>query len=728
MSEDLTPSPGSSPTAEGAPEAGFEFGGRLAFAVLALCALFYAYQFRVNALNRVQGPYIADSVEYLTMARYITDDVPLTVKPVRSGLFPLMLAVPILLERLWLDDGAAVMGGPEDPSIALWVLFLFNAFAIYGAYRLGRVLRGPLTGLLAAYFTALLPLFTQWSLDYLTDVPAATFGVWALVYWAERKPFRVGLMLGLAVLMRYQCLIPLAAFFAVPVLFRNWKTLYRMTLGLLPAVFILGVGDYFFWGEAFHSFMLFVPRQLTTFLPAGIVSKIFPLEAASNHPVAPMNVALEAIAAKSKFWYFERSPQTLGKVLACLLLLYPLARRSMRTKSGADMSVWIIVSTVLVLSFQRYKEARYLIAIVPIVAAIGASGALWAVTLFVKKLGHKRPLAVIVGAGLLLWLGTFYMRTSLWLQRDARLAPFGSHIEAIASIPQEARPCTIGITRPWLLLRDYPMRASGGWYWFSRDFASVDISRVSNYFKQTPDKWMAAGGSSLLDDIDYFVTPLPKEASEFGKLRWLNGHTVFDGYFYNPNENDWNCLLLRSSAGLDVEQPFWNLNDERAREGAELAEFRAGVHLISIDAKRLPNARNAVKVDTRWRLPNAGPVRITGRVLVKNSTGALIGSFDVLMVRNEDYDRRERSGVAMRETDYVSLIGRPGLEELRFDVEVDVVVVSGESPRPGLLKTPGESEFRSGEQAVFKLTIPVESESGSAAPPVPPKYRPTRSG
>ena len=573
MSDDQTALDDSSSTVETGPEAGFEFGGRLLFALLALCALFYAYQFRVNALNRVQGPFIADSVEYLTMARHITDDVPLTIKPVRSGLFPIMLAVPMLLERLWVDNSGTVMGGAEDPSIALWVLFLFNAFAICGAYRLGRVLRGPLTGLLAAFFTAILPLFTQWSLDYLTDVPAATFGVWALVYWAERKPFRVGLMLGLAVVMRYQCLIPLAAFFAVPVLFRNWKTLYRMSFGLLPAVFILGVVDHFYWGEAFHSFMLFVPRQLTTFLPAGIVSKIFPLEATPGLPaVAPMNVALEAIVAKSKFWYFERSPHTVGKILGCLLLLYPLARRSMRTKSGADMSVWIIVATVFVLSMQRYKESRYLVAIVPIVAAIGASGALWIITLVVKKLGRKRPLGMIVGGALLLWLGNSYVQTSLWLQRDAHLAPFGAHIDALAAIPKEARPCTVGTNRPWLLLKDYPLQASGGWYWFSRDFASVDTSRMTNYFRQTPDKWASVRRSSLLTEVDYFVTPLPDERSEFRMMRWLNEHSVFEGYFFNYNDNDSNCLLdndsncllLRSNAGTELGKPFWDLDDERA--------------------------------------------------------------------------------------------------------------------------------------------------------------------
>ena len=163
-------------------------------------------------------------------------------------------------------------------------------------------------------------------------------------------------------------------------------------------------------------------------------------------------------------------------------------------------------------------------------------------------------------------------------------------------------------------------------------------------------------------------------------------------------------------------------------EGAELAEFRAGVHLISIEAQRLPGVRNAVKVDTRWRLPNSGPVKIIADVVVKNANGARIGAFEVFLVHDEDYDRRERSGVAMRATDYVNLIGKPGLEELSFEVEVDIVVVSGEGPRPGLLKVPGEPEFRSGERAVFRLTIPVESEDSSPEPSLPPRREPTRSG
>ncbi len=692
---------GSSPSGE----EGFEFGGRWVFIALLLCALFYAFNFRTNAIARAQGPFIADGVEYLTMARHLTDDISLTVKPVRSGVFPLLLAVPLWLEKVW--SGPSSPGGAEDPSSAMWVMYLFNALAILGAYQLGKLLRGPIAGLFAAFFTSAMPLFTQWTFNYLADVPSAAFGVWALVFWVQRKHFCVGLMLGLAVTMRYQCLIPLGAFFVVPVILRDWRALFRMSLGLAPAALVLGVADYIFWGEAFHSIMLFVPRQLTTFLPAGVVSKLFPVEALPGIAEASMNLELEAIAAKSRWWYFEESSRLLTRGLVYLFLLYPLARRSMRSKSGADMTLWIVATTVLVLSLQRYKESRYLIAVVPLIAALGASSALWGVTLVVRVLGKTKWYAVGVGTALLLGAGHVFVQASAWHQRDIQYRPFGAVMDAVNSIPSASRPCNVGLDRPWILWEQYPIRTTSGWLWFSDDFAILDFGIVAHIFAIPPEEWSSFGKRHLLRDLDYVVVSDPGSSAE-GRRRWFNEYNEFAGYFYDPRENQFDCLLLRSNGGSKLNRPFWDIDDKRAREEPELASFGTNVQLIALDAEQLSTGRNSVKIDLRWRLPAEEMQALTAHVKVFSPEKTLIAQFDSALIPRDAYEQQARRGAALRTTHYVGLRTVRDLEKLGFEI----AVTASENPEQGShvlpLKVPGVEEPRTGSAAGFRSWIPLD--------------------
>ena len=699
-------------------DSSLEFGDRRSFVLLALAALLLAAGIRWEAQARIQGPLIADSIEYITMARHATEGASLAVKPVRSGFFPLMLAVPLYLQEYFTGEAGSVHGvGTEDPSIALSVLLLFNLLSIFGTYRLGRLLRGPWTGLLAAFFVSILPEFTRWSMDYLTDIPAAAFGLWALVYWVERKPFRVGLMLGLAVAVRYQCLIPLGAFFLVPLLLRRWKDLFLMFMGLLPAMAILGAVDFYYWGEAFHTLMLFVPRQLTTFLPAELVAKFFPIGPSGALPAVEVNQAVEAIVAKDKLWYLDQSAALFSRTLLYPILLFPLARRSLRSRSGADMTLWITAFTLLVLSVQRYKEPRYLVAIVPMLAVLSSIGVMWVVDQVTRKLGRTTPLATSVGAVLLLGVGAAYSEACQTIQRRMQLKPFGSYANAVDSIPVVCRPSSIAMERRWLVSENHPIRATGGLSWFSNDFATLELEFAVPYFQADPATWEQLPLYEFLKQIDYFVIPAPSTRGEMLRQRWLNQNTLFDGYFYELGENEVASLRLRSGFIDENRAPFWNCHDERARQGDALAMFETNVEFVSVEVEALPTSPTAVRIDTRWRLPVFDGARITAVINVLDSKGRRVANFPIWLIPHDDYGHVERSGVALRETNYVNLLAMPADGQLDIGVRVFTVTEKSADPLPQKLELPGSEEVWEKGAAQYRQIVPIQPSQPLWQPP-----------
>ncbi|MFT5284168.1 MAG: 4-amino-4-deoxy-L-arabinose transferase-like glycosyltransferase [Planctomycetota bacterium] len=710
-------------------ESNLEFGRRWLFVVVALLALLLASAIRWETQTQIQGPLIADSVEYMTMARHATEGTSLTVKPVRSGLFPLMLAVPLWVESLFLDSPEKAGGlGTEDPSIALSVLLLFNLLSILGSYRLGVLLRGAWTGLLAAFFVATLPEFTRWSSDYLTDIPAAAFSLWALVFWVERKPFNVGVMLGLAVAVRYQCLIPLGAFFLVPVLLRRWSDLAKMFLGLVPAIIILGVTDFYYWGEAFHTFMLFVPRQLTTFLPADLVAKVFTVDAPAALPVIEVNQAIEATVAKGKLWYFEQSILLFTGALIYPILLFPLVRRSLRSRSGADMTMWITAFTLLVLSVQRYKEPRYLVAIVPMLSVLSATGVMWIAGGITKMLGRTTWIASVAGVVMLVVVGNPYFRDSRTIQRRHHAKPFGSFIDAVDSIPEKNRPCSIGMQRRWLISENHPVRGTGGYAWFSRDFGLFGLEDAVQFFRSDPATWPQLPIQFIIQELDYFIIPDPTMPEEIARLRWLNGNTLFDGYFKDHRQNEFGSLRLRTGTVTEDSAPFWNANDAQAREATALAKFAGDVEFISVDVEAISTSDTAVKITTRWRLPEYAGTLLTAKIDVINSSGHRIAKFPIWLIPDGEYGQAERSGAALRNTNYVNLLQIPDDAQLHIGVRIEALRALGQFLLPERMEVIESSKVFEGPAAQYKLKVPVKASRPLQAPPATVVLDSKRSG
>ena len=232
--------------------------------------------------------------------------------------------------------------GVTTPGGYLLVARLFDALIAstwpWLCFRVGRALRSPRAGLLAAAFAAswyFLVLLAPRALNHTFSV---TFGLWAIARLLERKPgvgsrwapYVDGGLFGLAAVFRYQdaMLAVGAALFLLSE--RRVRELPALFAG--TAAMVLGVGllDGWTWGSPFHS--------LLTYLHANLI------ENAAGH-----------FGAMPGWFYAWYVPASFG-VGAVLFLLLPLAgRRAWR------LLLAFCALTVLVHSLTDNKQLRFVL-------------------------------------------------------------------------------------------------------------------------------------------------------------------------------------------------------------------------------------------------------------------------------------------------------------------------------------------------------------------------------
>lgn len=659
-------------------------GGRVVFAALLVAALAVTGWFRREAWSRTEAPFLADSVEYLLMGRAPVTGEAMPVKPVRPGVFGAILTVPFRIQERLSPEGASL-----GYRAGLVVPLLFWILAVLGTYRLGCLLAGRWAGLLAAFYVAVQPQFVYWSSDFLTDVPAAAAGVWAVVLWIEHKPLRSGVLLGTSVVLRYQSLIPMAAFLAVPLATRRWKDLGLLLLGLLPPAAALGMADAFYWGTPFHSFLLYVPRQLTTFLPLELVQKILPVEAVQTLKPVQEGVGLEAIAHKPAAWYLTEAPKLYTWELLVPLLLAPLASRRLRSRAGALFALWIAAATLVVLSIQRYKEIRYVLFVSPLLAALAASGASAVgqrlAALARRVVPHRPALAALVLPGLFLVLGAAYTRRAAEIQSHLRYRPFGNTVEAFESIPAAQRPFSVVLKQPWLMAVRHSWDSCTGNSWYSPPVRMLDLDLTHPYFGAPPNRRKSFRYAPALEEMDYFIVRPSYVAGDRSMWRWLNERTLFDGYFLDWRENLEGVVRLKNRRLGSGPPPFWRTGDPAARDGAVVASFHplSGSHRfelewIGAEVRALPGRGHPARVQSRWRLPRLPESAVWSELTVRNPAGRWLATFREWVLPDDPLERRQRGGAALSTSAYGGLAAGPGDELV---VELRAGALAREGPK-----------------------------------------------
>lgn len=576
--------------------------------------------FRWEALGRVEAVFLGDSSEYLMLATSLVhgDEVP--VSPIRSIFFSLLMAVPLALRELVVPAGT-----PYDTAVMRVVPLGFHLLACWGAWRLARLAvagppaaQGPLSevgsrvggraearadgrglaaGFLAAVAVAVLPEFGFWGVDFLTDVPAGTCILWSVVLLAERRAVAAGVAIGLAVLLRYQSGITLLVLVPVPLLLRRWGDFGRLILGGLPTVALLGVLDALYWGMPFQSLYGFATAQASSFVPVEMVEAL-PEERGSVTKRGAWN------------WYLLTSPEIFTWPLLVAWLTWLLGRFAC-PKGGArgggrgalDLAVWVALGTVAGLSLQRYKESRYLVAIMPLVASVGAASVVALGASLLGRLAFLRGAAgTAVGAVLALGLGGWFCTVAWAEQGEWTYGRFRSTTRALRAIPAEARPCAVGVPDPWLVAADQRVRFYRDRNWYADDFEVIGTKKIIASFGRGPRAGTTGGMlDSLLDGVDYLLL---RDANAHPAGSWIlieERMVVVDAFDEPGKPRRQTFLLRRRNEGEG--SSFWEPVDEgRIAELEPLVRTRVGLDLLDAKVWTLPSTDEVLRVDTVWRV------------------------------------------------------------------------------------------------------------------------------
>ena len=661
--------------------------GRTATWTLALAVLVLFAVFRADALLRVRGVFLADSAEYLLMTRYLlTGEGDLSwVRDLRSCFFPLLLAAPLFAADLM---GAG--GDGFDPAPARGVVLAFHALALLGAWRLGSLLAGPRAGFLAAGFTAVVAELGYWSTDFLTDVPAAACIVWAAVARLRGRPAAAGVWLGVAVLLRYQSLIALAAFLAGPLLRRRWRELGRLLLGLVPPLLLLGLLDALYWGRPFVTLYNFTLKQVITFLPLEWAMKLRPDKPAGYD--APLGYA-----PRGRGYYLENLAAVLTWPLLAGLALYPLVRHRLRDRRGADLAVWVSVLTLGVLSLQRYKETRYLVAVIPLAAAVSAASVGALAGALARRLVPGRvapaaalalPAALLAGAALYSWER----------QRSLPHRPYASVIEAVYAVPMEGEQPTVGLEHPWMV-EGVP---APGLY------RRLNISVLLGELARAASEEEALAIERRVYATGHFVLPHMDLDSYARAWDWINENTVLEGFHYegpenNPPDKLGAVMRFRRSEAEDRERPFYELADPISARRQRLVLFESGVEFIGVAARAMRPSERAVCLQFHWRLPAPLPPPVRATFCLGHGEEQLEVFDGFQLVPAGEPERERWLGAALRVHRYVVLPEDLRREELRLYLKL----TSPATPEGGFLPV-AESRLTQTAHGWLELELDVQ--------------------
>jgi len=298
----------------------------------------------------------------------------------RSWLLPGLIALP------W---KGLVLLGITDPLVVVPLLRLpFVALAVYaamGASRLARTLAGEMAGNLAALLAAFCPLALLLDFRTTTEAASAPVVLLAVVAMAETRMARAGAWLALLVFLRPMNAIVGAAAAGSLLLERRFRESLRLVLGAAPVVLAGGLLDWVTWGGPFHHLVEYVKFNWS--------------ESGAN------------IFGVQDAWTYVSVLVSAAPLLALFVL--PAAFALVRSVRPARMPMVVALCYLVAHSALGHKEPRFLVPILPLLAALVAAG----LTLLVgpwlsKQVPAPRPRTLLLLAGTvsLFILGTLHAR------------------------------------------------------------------------------------------------------------------------------------------------------------------------------------------------------------------------------------------------------------------------------------------------------------------------------
>ncbi len=257
--------------------------------------------------------------------------------------------LPGMVALLW--KGLAALG-LTDPLIVVPLLRLpFVALTVYGIYlasRLATKMTDERAGDLAALLAAFAPLALLLDFRTTTEAASAPLVLLALLAMADARMVRAGALLALLVFLRPTNAVLGLTAMAWLLVTRRLREGGRLALGALPVTLAGGLLDWITWGRPFHHLVEYVRFNWTE------------SRAASFGVEGP--------------WAYGRILLVSAPLLAVLLLpaTIGLIRKSRESRTPLVVG-WLYLT---VLSTIGHKEPRFLLPILPLLAALSAAGLL----------------------------------------------------------------------------------------------------------------------------------------------------------------------------------------------------------------------------------------------------------------------------------------------------------------------------------------------------------------
>ena len=293
--------------------------------------------------------------------------------------------------RNWFLPGyyGALMEVGEALGLAGWRLHRFlaihNALAslliVPIGFKLGNAVgRGDRRlGVLLSLGLACFPLFAYFAQHTLSEVFASIFVCWGYAYWfeasnrTERRQWHVGwlwvgLLLGMAVVVRYSLLVLLPVIGFDLIVSRRGRGLVLMSIGFASTMLYIGMLDAATWGRPFHSFIAYFSFHLSG---GGEIHGMLP----------PL------------FYWTDGIIKMLGPAAALLVLpLFAVPRRYWRITAS-----WLV--PILLLSYFGHKEERFLLPMWPLILCASFVGLRRITAAAARATGtHGRTNGLLVGA------------------------------------------------------------------------------------------------------------------------------------------------------------------------------------------------------------------------------------------------------------------------------------------------------------------------------------------
>ncbi len=504
-------------------------------AVIALLALTLVLE--LLAWRGTEGYQLADSVEFMERARALAHGRAMVDSvAIRPFGFSALL-VPFFAVASWI-------GLPEGREVVWAICVLQIGFGIgltLVAIRLGSVLGGRRTGLIAGILAGANPILLQYASQPVSGLAAGIFAGLALDAILESQGFRPGLRAGLwigaAFLVAFQSLL-IAVALGLLLLVRDGvrtrsilpASVRGFVCGFLCAVVVQVLMDWAYFGRPGASLATYVLQNFGSV----VVSFLLRIAGNDHHRLRSLAISIyklvqsaqgrevvvaedAPLAAKQIPWFYVVELPRMFVWPAIVALALGLARAIGRPSWKLALPVIAFLVCLLAMSNKGSKDFRLWLPFLPWLAALGAYGWTW---IPMRRGGSRSSLDVAFAASLVA-LGTIALAPG----GSKRFAGFWRAMDWV-----DARSREIG--------KDRCVRVACAYHWavFLRESPEIELVKLPWQLDGWPkyDAAKRAEDLAAIESLDLFVAHLPLLAGTRDLVEFLAPRFQVVAAVYDP--------------------------------------------------------------------------------------------------------------------------------------------------------------------------------------------------